>query len=212
MEDNRKTGKTFQEIMMMKTSQKQNIRPALPEDFKKVAPLIVQAMEDLACTFANTDTPEKAYPLFEHFFQKKANQYSFEHTLVYVEDGEIVGSITFYDGKLLPHYRAPFLQYIAEFYKVTDILIDDETNPGEVYIDTLSVAPQHQGKGVGKKLLAAAIQQAKTEGHEKIGLLVDFKNPNAKKLYVSLGFESVGKKTLGSSVYEHLQRNCNLSL
>ena len=38
------------------------------EDFKKVAPLIVQAMEDLACTFANTDTPEKAYPLFEHFF------------------------------------------------------------------------------------------------------------------------------------------------
>lgn len=190
----------------MKTSQKQNIRPALPDDFKKVAPLIVQAMEDLACTFANTDTPEKAYPLFEHFFQKKANQYSFEHTLVYVKDGEILGSITFYDGKLLPQYRAPFLQHIAKSYKVTDILIEDETNPGEVYIDTLSVAAQHQGKGIGKKLLAAAIKQATAEGHEKIGLLVDFKNPNAKKLYVSLDFESVGKKRLGNSEYEHLQR------
>lgn len=206
MEDNRKPVKSSKELIIMKTSQKQNIRPALPEDFKNVAPLIVQAMEDLACTFANTDTPEKAYPLFEHFFQKKANQYSFEHTLVYVKDGEIVGSITFYDGKLLPQYRAPFLQHIAKSYKVTDILIDDETNPGEVYIDTLSVAAQHQGKGIGKKLLAAAIKQAKAEGHEKIGLLVDFKNPNAKKLYVSLGFESVGKKRLGNSVYEHLQR------
>jgi ribosomal protein S18 acetylase RimI-like enzyme len=117
-----------------------------------------------------------------------------------------MGSITFYDGKLLPQYRAPFLQHIAEKYKVTDLVIDDETNPGEVYIDTLSVAPQQQGKGIGKKLLAAAIQQAKTEGHEKIGLLVDFKNPNAKKLYVGLGFESIGTKKLGSNVYEHLQR------
>jgi len=206
LEDNRKTGKTIQELMIMKTSQKQNIRPALSEDFKKVAPLIVQAMEDLACTFANTDTPEKAYPLFEHFFQKKANQYSFEHTLVYVEDAEIVGSITFYDGKLLPQYREPFLKHIAETYRVTDLEIDDETNPGEVYIDTLSVAPQQQGKGIGKKLLAAAIKQAKTEGHEKIGILVDFKNPNAKKLYVSLGFKRIGAKKLGSSVYEHLQR------
>lgn len=191
----------------MKTSQKQNIRPALAEDFKKVAPLIVQAMEDLACTFANTHTPEKAYPLFEYFFQKKANQYSFEHTLVFAEQNEIMGSITFYDGKLLPQYRAPFLQHIAETYKVTDLVIDDETNVGEIYIDTLSVAPQHQGKGIGKKLLAAAIKQARAEGHEKIGLLVDFKNPNAKKLYLGLGFKSIGTKKLGNSIYEHLQRN-----
>ena len=190
----------------MKTLQIANIRPARPEDFRQVAPLIVQAMEDLACTFTNTNAPEKSYPLFEHFFQKKTNQYSFEHTLVYEENDEIMGSITFYDGKLLPQYRAPFLQHIAEKYKVTDLVIDDETNPGEVYIDTLSVAPQQQGKGIGKKLLAAAIQHAKTEGHEKIGLLVDFKNPNAKKLYVGLGFESIGTKKLGSNVYEHLQR------
>ena len=191
----------------MKTLQIAHIRPARPEDFRQVAPLIVQAMEDLACTFTNTHTPEKAYPLFEYFFQKKANQYSFEHTLVFAEQNEIMGSITFYDGKLLPQYRAPFLQHIAETYKVTDLVIDDETNAGEVYIDTLSVAPQHQGKGIGKKLLAAAIKQARAEGHEKIGLLVDFKNPNAKKLYLGLGFKSIGTKKLGNSIYEHLQRN-----
>ncbi|MCG2417569.1 GNAT family N-acetyltransferase [Aequorivita sp. F47161] len=189
----------------MNTSPLPNIRPARPEDYKQVAPLIVQAMEDLACTFASTDTPEKALPLFEHFFQQPANQYSFEHTLVYAEGNKIMGSITCYNGEFLPKYRAPFMAYIAKKYKVTNIEIDDETTPGEVYIDTLSVSPNHQGKGIGKLLIAAAINQAKLEGHEKIGLLVDFKNPNAKKLYLRLGFESVGKKQLGNGVYEHLQ-------
>jgi ribosomal protein S18 acetylase RimI-like enzyme len=182
-----------------------NIRPALPEDYKQVAPLIVQAMEDLACTFANTEDPQIAIPLFEYFFQQKSNQYSFEHTLVYEEMEKIMGSITFYDGALLPQYRKPFLEFIAEKYKVTGLIIEDETDPEEIYIDTLSVSPKHQGKGIGKQLLAAAINQARHGNQRKIGLLVDLENPGAKKLYSALGFESVGKKQLGNCVYEHLQ-------
>lgn len=182
-----------------------NIRKAKPEDFNQVAPLIVRAMEELACAFANTNKIEDSFPLFEHFFQETANQYSFEHTLVYDEAGVIMGSITFYDGKLLPKYRKPFLEYIAEKYNVKDLVIEDETVPDEVYIDTVSVSPTYQGKGIGKKLIAAAIAQSKVENHKKIGLLVDFKNPSAKKLYSALGFESVGRKQLGDNVYEHLQ-------
>jgi ribosomal protein S18 acetylase RimI-like enzyme len=125
--------------------------------------------------------------------------------LVYEEKYEVMGSITFYDGKLLRQYRKPFLEYIAENYNVTGLTIEDETEPNEIYIDTLSVSPKHQGKGIGKQLLAAAISQAKKSSQEKIGLLVDFKNPNAKKLYLALGFETMGKKQLGNSVYEHLQ-------
>ena len=182
-----------------------NIRNAKPEDFKQVVPLIVQAMEDLACAFANTTAIKNTFPLFEHFFKKTANQYSFEHTLVYDEAGVIMGSITFYDGQLLPKYRKPFMDYIAENYKVKDLVVEDETVPDEIYIDTVSVSPNYQGKGIGKKLIAAAIAQSKAKNHKKIGLLVDFKNPNAKKLYSALGFESVGKKQLGDNVYEHLQ-------
>lgn len=196
----------FLKFAVMKTEENKNIRPARPEDFKQVALLIVQAMEDLACTFANTDKVEKTFPLFEHFFQQNANQYSFEHTLVYEEEGIIMGSITFYDGRFLTKYRKPFLAYIAEEYNVKDLVIEDETIPEEVYIDTVSVSPEYQRKGIGKKLIAAAIVQSKQENHKKIGLLVDFKNPSAKKLYSALGFEGVGKKQLGTNVYEHLQR------
>lgn len=190
---------------IMKTEANKNIRAARPEDFKQVAPLIVQAMEDLACVFANADNIEDSFPLFEHFFQQTANQYSFEHTLVYDEKGEVMGSITFYDGQLLPRYRKPFLEYIAEEYNVKNLVIEDETIPEEIYIDTVSVSPKYQGRGIGKKLIAAAILKSKAENHKKIGLLVDFKNPGAKKLYSALGFESVGKKQLGDNVYEHLQ-------
>src|SRR5690606_1758366 len=110
-----------------------NIRPAYPNDYKQVAQLIVQAMEDLACTFTNTTDPKKALPLFEHFFKESANQYSFENTLVYENEGEIAGSITAYDGRLLPKFRKPFLEYIAKNYNVTDLVIENETLIGELY-------------------------------------------------------------------------------
>ncbi|WP_181566683.1 GNAT family N-acetyltransferase [Aequorivita sp. CIP111184] len=191
----------------MKPDVIRNIRTARPEDFKQVAPLIVQAMEDLACTFANTKDPQKTFPLFEYFFQQRANQYSFENTLVYEENGKIAGSIIAYDGALLSTYREPFLEYIAINYNVKNLVIEDETLKGELYIDTLSVYPKHQGKGIGSKLLGAIKERAQKEGHRKLGLLVDLKNPSAKKLYSALGFETIGKKQLGNSVYEHLQLN-----
>lgn len=182
-----------------------NIRPGAPSDFKQVAPLIIQAMEDLACTFVNSKNPKAALPLFEYFFQKPLNQYSYENSLVYEEDGKIAGSIITYDGALLPKYREPFLKYISQHYDVKDLIIENETLIGELYIDTLSVYPEYQGKGIGKKLLAATQVKARDEGHKKIGLLVDFQNPNAKKLYSALGFLSMGTKQLGDGIYEHLQ-------
>lgn len=182
-----------------------HIRQASPKDYPFVAPLIVQAMEDLACTFVNTNNTEKTYPLFEYFFQQPKNQYSFENTLVYLENEVIAGSIVAYDGALLPKYREPFLEYIATHYNVKNLVIENETMGGELYIDTISVYPSHQRKGIGKKLLNAIQIKGKAEGHKKIGLLVDLNNPNAKKLYSALGYESVGTKQLGNGVYEHLQ-------
>lgn len=183
----------------------EHIRPGQPKDYKEVTPLIVQAMEDLACTFANTNDPKLAFPLFEHFFQKPANQYSFEHSLVFEENNVIAGSIIAYDGGKLFEYRKPFLEYIATHYNVKDLVIENETMDGEVYIDTISVHPSYQRRGIGKKLLNAMISKSKIEGHEKIGLLVDLENPNAKRLYTRLGFKEVGEKQLGNNVYEHLQ-------
>ena len=48
-----------------------NIRQAKTEDAFIVAPLIVQAMGDLACDFTGKEAIEQAIPLFETLLQKQ---------------------------------------------------------------------------------------------------------------------------------------------
>lgn len=184
---------------------KDTIQQAKAEDAYLVAPLIVQAMGDLACDFTGKETIEQAIPLFKFLFKNTANQYSHDNTLVFKEKGNILGSITTYDGKKLEEYREKLLKYIEQEYAVVNLKLEDETQAGELYIDCLSVSPKAQGKGVGTQLIEAAILKAKEEGHSHIGLLVEMGNPNAKRLYERIGFLVVGKKSLGNSQYEHMQ-------
>jgi predicted GNAT family acetyltransferase len=45
------------------------------------------------------------------------------------------------------------------------------------------------------------------EGHERVGLIVDYDNPHAEELYTSLGFQRVGTKSFFGHKMWHLQRN-----
>lgn len=182
-----------------------NIRLGQKKDASIVAPLIVQAMGDLAGDFVGSEQIEDAIPLFESLFVKTENQYSHDHTLVFEEENEVLGSITAYDGGKLMAYRQKMLTFIAEEYEVTDLHLEAETQAGELYIDTLSVSPKAQGKGVGTSLLKAILQKAKAEQHTHVGLLVDKENPHAKRLYSRLGFEVAGEVTLLETEYEHMQ-------
>lgn len=160
-------------------------------------------MNDLAMKFTRVEDLSLAVPVFEDFFQLKGNQYSYENTLVFEEDGEIIGSITGYDGNDLHKLRSPFLEYLLENFDFPYVP-EDETEPGEFYLDTVSVSQNHQGKGIGKKLIEAMILHAKEKGFNKVGLLVDLGNPSAKKLYERIGFRWSKNKILMNGQYEHL--------
>ncbi len=183
------------------------IRNSKPSDYQLVAPLILAAMDDLGGLLVNSENNNDALLLFEYLFQEKLNQYSYQFTLVYDEDGKVKGSVTGYDGAFLENYRNNVLNYIEQKYNVTNLNLDNESNPNEFYIDTLSVNPNFQGSGIGMKLIEAITEKAKNENHKKIGLLVAEKNPNAKKLYLRLGFKLIGSKNLGGFLYDHLQKN-----
>jgi len=180
------------------------IRPALPSDSKKVAKLIVQAMGDLAMKFCNSDRPEIAISLFEHFFYLTDNQYSFKNTLVYENAEGVVGTIGAYDGAKLEIYRKPFFDYLAEHFGLVNFNPESETGPGEFYLDTISVDPSAQGKGIGKLLIVAGIDWAGKLRHKKVGLLVDVNNDRALKLYQNMGFEIVEEKPFMGSLYYHM--------
>lgn len=85
------------------------------------------------------------------------------------------------------------------------IHLEDETEAGEIYLDSIAVSHLAQGKGIGKVLLTYVIDHYVVKGAHTLGLLVDEENPKAKSLYLKVGFEEVGKKKLFGKRMQHLQ-------
>jgi len=180
------------------------IRDASMQDAAVVAPLIVQAMGSLVERFLGSNGANQAVNVFQHFFVQTGNQYSYQNALVYEENGVVLGSLVAYDGAKLWEYREPFFAYLREHFGFDEAGLGDETQSGEFYLDTISVAPEAQGKGIGKALLAAGIERGRSLGFRRIGLLVDTANPDARRLYERLGFRSRGLTGFAGGHYEHM--------
>ncbi|PWS28669.1 GNAT family N-acetyltransferase [Pedobacter yonginense] len=183
------------------------IRRAEPKDYKTVVPLIIQAMGELANKFSNTSNSVQTIALFEYFFKQKDNQYSFENTLVYEENGKVLGSLNAYDGAKLLKLRQNFFDYLFIHNGVENLTPEAETESGEFYLDTISVHHKAQGKGIGKQLIDAGIDWAIQLGHKKVGLLVETNNNRALKLYQDKNFEIQHTKKFFGGLYYHMVYN-----
>ncbi|GAA4199695.1 N-acetyltransferase [Pedobacter jeongneungensis] len=180
------------------------IRPASPADAEEVVPLIIQAMGKLAHKLTNVDEEKVLIEIFTYFFQLKGNQYSYENTLVYEEEGKVLGSLNAYDGGKLPELRKPFLNYVAECYQTSNLNQGTETETGEFYLDSISVNPTAQGKGIGKQLIISGIDWAEKLGHHTVGLLVENNNPDAQRLYKKMNFVIQNEKQFMGGLYHHM--------
>lgn len=179
------------------------IREAKPADEAAVVPILFQAMHEVACKLAGTSEEAVLGPLFGHFFRTPGNQYSYENTLVYEDDKGIGGIIVGYDGGRLAELRAPVFAHI-EAQLGHSYQPGDETGPGEFYLDSIAVSPASQGKGIGRQLIYAAEDRARTEGHTRTGLLVSDENPDAQRLYERLGYVVEAVVTFSGGHYLHL--------
>lgn len=56
-------------------------------------------------------------------------------------------------------------------------------------IGPLAIIPEYQGKGLGRCMLRAAINFAKSKNYDLVDLCVNSENENAKKLYIQEGFK-----------------------
>jgi ribosomal-protein-alanine N-acetyltransferase len=64
--------------------------------------------------------------------------------------------------------------------------------PDESYVQTIAVAPTHQGHGLGTRLLTALIDESARRGCRRLDLEVRADNPTAIALYERHGFTRVG--------------------
>lgn len=63
----------------------------------------------------------------------------------------------------------------------------------EVEISTLYVQPRHHGKGIGKRLLKAALERYRKDDASSVWVAVNAENNPAIAFYVSQDFEHIGK-------------------
>lgn len=63
-------------------------------------------------------------------------------------------------------------------------------------LSRLGVAAYMQGKGIAKRMLVAAMDEAKRAGCEAVQFLVAKSNPIAQRAYASLGFDICGEAEL----------------
>ncbi|CAM1363196.1 Acetyltransferase family protein [Tenacibaculum litoreum] len=180
------------------------IRKATTKDSQEIAFCMLLAMEDIVYKFIGENSTEKALTLLESLIIQKSNQYSYENCWVIENDNKTIAAANIYDGADLKKLREPVAALIKTMFN-KELTYEYETQSGEYYIDCIGVNPSYQGKGVGSKVLKFLIDEYVHKKNETLGLLVDKENPNAKKLYLKLGFKVIGNKILAGKEMEHLQ-------
>jgi ribosomal-protein-alanine acetyltransferase len=71
---------------------------------------------------------------------------------------------------------------------------------GEAEILNLAVAPAWQGKGIGRRLMERALQEAVSAGVKRVFLEVRESNARARAFYLRLGFAEAGRRR---GYYQH---------
>ncbi|MFV0143547.1 MULTISPECIES: GNAT family N-acetyltransferase [Empedobacter] len=181
-----------------------NFREATKTDALSIAKLMMLAMNKIVYDFIGKTDYEEGVNFLKKLIEQEENQYSYQNTVVVEYDKQFAGTTTFYDGGKFEELRKPVLELLKNDYNQI-IHPQDETQAGEIYIDTIAVSEDFRGKGIGSKILDYLIDEIGNKQGKTLGLLVDFTNPNAKKLYERKGFEVVGEKMLMNENHEHMQ-------
>ena len=167
-----------------------NIRKATINDATLIAKVVAMAIGEEGTKHYCGDEHQS---VLEEIARLENSQYSYRNAIVAEVDGIPAGAAVAYDGADLYALRDVTLKHIFNRTGKTHN-IEDETDAFEVYLDSIAVLPEYRGLGVGKQLLLAMKEMAFNEYKKNLGLLVDFENPDAERLYKSVGFERVNVK------------------
>ena len=99
---------------------------------------------------------------------------------------------------------APMLEDYDALIRAGEVWVWDEggevlgvlvMRPAEdhLFVDNVAVAPGHQGRGLGRELLAFAEERAEREGLPEVRLYTNEKMHENLAVYAKLGFEETGR-------------------
>ncbi len=190
---------------------KVTIRNGRKEDAEFIAEGIMAAIGEDICREIgrNSGNPLlSTKELFTRTASEECSQYSYRNALIAEdENGRRAGVAVSYDGAELHRLREVFVKNYNKMYDASlrEEDFDDETSPDEIYLDTLAVKPEYREHGLGSKLIAAVEERHSGKG-KPLGLLVDYDNARARRLYDKNGFQSEGGRCFCGVEMEHMQK------
>lgn len=150
-----------------------NIRRANTADVYLLAALGARTFAD---SFAADNTPEDMADYLSHAFspEKQAAEMAEPDTLFLIaeEDGQPVGYTRLREGNVPDCIDGTHPVEIVRIYSIKEMI----------------------GRGVGKALISACLEEARARGCDVIWLDVWEKNPRAIAFYQKWGFEKVGEQ------------------
>ena len=182
------------------------IREASKSQAAEIASLIMTAMTDDCCLYFCGEGYglEDFHKMMTMLVERDNSQYSYRNTLVAMDADKVVAISVSYDGGCLHELRRAFIEAAKEQIGKDHSGMDDETQAGELYLDSLAVLPEYRCQGIARKLLLATKERANLLGLPRVGLLVDKDNPVGKALYTSVGFQYVNDNQWGGHPMKHL--------
>ena len=182
------------------------IREANKSQAAEISSLIMMAMTDECCMYFCGDGYglDDFHRMMTMLAEREDSQYSYSNTLVAMDEDKVVGCSVSYDGGRLHELRRVFIEAARQHIGKDHSGMDDETQAGELYLDSLAVLPEYRHRGIAKALLLATKKRADKLGLPCVGLLVDKGNPTAEALYTSVGFGYVGDNQWGGHAMKHM--------
>ena len=182
------------------------IKNARKEQSASIARLIMMAMTDDCCLhFCGVGHGLDDFRrMMTSLVEREDSQYSYRNTLVAMDDEKVVGVAVSYDGARLHELRQAFIEAAKEQIGKDHSGMDDETQAGELYFDSLAVLHEYRRQGIAQRLLRATKEKADQMGLPCLGLLVDKGNPAGESLYASVGFRYVNDSYWGGHPMKHL--------
>lgn len=120
------------------------IREATKNQAAEIASLIMMAMTDDCCLYFCDEGYglEDFRKMMTMLVKLENSQYSYKNTLVAMDGDKVVGISVSYDGGCLHMLRLAFIEAAKKYIGKDHSGIDDETQAGELYLDSLAVLPE----------------------------------------------------------------------
>lgn len=182
------------------------IRDARREDADEIVELFKVILTDMELPVMSEVPWEQLKPALVEAVKGDNYRQSYKNALVYDTEGEIAGFCFGYPGGDEAVYEPLATVINAHGLPSFDTYSDGESLEGEWYLDSLVTKETFRGRGVGKALMAAGYDRARSMGLPDVGLNVDHGNPRALKLYEAQGFIKTGEVRIADHLYDHMQK------